>query len=49
MKITHFEIVDSRTGRVVATAKTRTGANRSVDSRDKAFGACRFTARAVWK
>lgn len=46
--ISHFEIVDSRTQKVVTTAKTRTGANRACDSRDAAFGAVRYFTRAIW-
>lgn len=46
--ITHYEIVDRHTNKIVGTAKTRTGANRSVDKRDNAYGAYRYFARAVW-
>jgi hypothetical protein len=45
--ITHYEIVDRKTGLVVGTAKTRTGANRSVDRRDNEYGAYRYFARSV--
>ena len=39
-----FQIVDRHTGAVVATAKTRAGANRAVDKRDNAYGAYRYYA-----
>lgn len=45
---THYEIVDKHTGRVVATATTRKGASRSVDRRDNAYGAYRYSARPVY-
>jgi hypothetical protein len=40
-----FQIIDSRTGAVVGTAKTISGARRSVDRRDNAFGAVRYAIR----
>jgi hypothetical protein len=47
-KPTHYEIVDRHTGRIVGTAKTRAGASRSVDKRDNAYGAYRYSARPVY-
>lgn len=46
--IIRFDIVDRQTGRVVGTAKTRTGARRSVDRRDNAYGGYRYSARPVY-
>lgn len=46
--ITRFDIIDQQTKRVVGTAKTRVAANRSVDRRDNAYGAYRYTAKAIW-
>lgn len=43
-----YEIVDKQTGRVVATAKTRAGADRAVDRRDNAYGAYRYSVRTIW-
>lgn len=43
-----YDIVDRQTGRVVATAKTRAAANRSVDKRDNAYGAYRYMANPVY-
>ncbi len=43
-----FDIIDRQTRKIVGTAKTRAGANRSVDRRDNEYGAYRFEARAVW-
>lgn len=43
-----FDIVDSRTGAVVGTAKTRAGATRSVDRRDNAFGGYRYSVRPIY-
>lgn len=40
-----FEIVDRQSGKVVATAKTLSGALRSVDRRDNAYGAYRYFHR----
>jgi hypothetical protein len=47
--ISHFEIVDKQTGKVVATAKTRAGARRAVDRRDNAWGGYRYISRTVYK
>ena len=46
--VTHYEIVDRQTKQVVATAKTRKSASTMVDRRDNAYGASRYSARAVW-
>lgn len=46
--IVRFDIVDRHTGKIVATAKTRAGANRIVDRKDNAYGAYRYTAKAIW-
>lgn len=43
-----YDIIDSRTGKIVTTAKTRQGATKAVDNRDSAYGACRYSARAIW-
>lgn len=43
-----YDIIDRQTGVVVGSAKTRSGATASVDRRDRAYGACRYMARAVW-
>lgn len=43
-----YDIVDKHTGKVVGTATTRKGATRSVDQRDNAYGAYRYSARAVY-
>lgn len=43
-----FNIVDSQTGAIVGTAKTRAGANRSADRRDNAYGAYRYRVVAVY-
>lgn len=48
MNPTHYEIIDSQTGFVVGTAKTRAGASRSVDKRDNAYGAYRYRANPVY-
>lgn len=45
---THYEIVDKHTGKVVGICKTRKRATTSVDKRDNAYGAYRYTARPVW-
>ncbi len=46
--IIRFDIIDRHTGKIVATAKTRSGANKAVDRRDNAYGAYRYYAKAVW-
>jgi len=46
--ITHYEIIDRRTGAVVGKAKTLKGATRAVDRRDNEYGAYRYTHRAVY-
>lgn len=43
-----FDIVDGQTGRKVGEAKTRAGANRSVDRRDNEYGAYRYRAVPVY-
>lgn len=40
-----YEIIDRHTGQVVGTAKTVKGARASVDRRDNAYGAYRYTYR----
>jgi hypothetical protein len=40
-----YVIIDRQTGGIVGRAKTRSGANRSVDRRDNEHGAYRFYAR----
>lgn len=46
--IARYDIVDKHTGAIVGKAKTRTGASRSVDRRDNAYGGYRYTARPVY-
>lgn len=46
-KPAHYEIVDRKTGAVVGHAKTLSGARRSVDRRDNAYGAYRYFHRKV--
>jgi hypothetical protein len=46
--ITHYEIIDNQTKAVVGKAKTRKSASKSVDRRDNAYGAYRYSARAVY-
>ena len=46
--IVRFDIVDSKTGRVVGSAKSRSRARLSVDKRDNAYGAYRYRAVAVY-
>lgn len=43
-----FNIVDSQTGAIVGSAKTRAGATRSVDKRDNAYGGYRYRAVPVY-
>lgn len=43
-----YDIIDTHTGAVVSTAKTRRGATRSVDQRDLAYGAVRFRAQPIY-
>ncbi len=43
----NYEIVDRHTGKVVGHAKTLSGALRSVDRRDNAYGAYRYFHRRV--
>jgi len=45
--VNNYEIVDRRTGKVVAHAKTLSGALRAVDRRDNAYGAVRYFHRRV--
>lgn len=40
-----FEIVDRQTGKTVATVKSLGAAIRSIDRRDNAYGAYRYTYR----
>ena len=47
-EIIRFDIIDRRTGNKVGEAKTRAGARRSVDRRDNAYGAARYTERPVY-
>lgn len=48
MNPTHYEIIDTQTGFVVGSAKTRAGARRSVDKRDNAYGGYRYRAVPVY-
>lgn len=48
MNPTHYEIIDTQTGFVVGSAKTRAGASRSVDKRDNAYGGYRYRAVPVY-
>lgn len=47
--IIRFDIIDNQTGKVVAKAKTRAGANRACDKRDLKYGAIRYSAKAIWE
>lgn len=40
-----YEIVDRKTGTVVATVRSLAAARRGVDLRDRAYGAYRYFAR----
>lgn len=42
-----YNIIDTQTGKIVATAKTLSGALRACDRRDNAYGAVRYVARRV--
>lgn len=44
----HYEIIDRYTAAVVGRAKTFSAALRSVDRRDRAYGASRYFHRAVY-
>jgi len=46
--IVRYDIVDRHTGKIIAAAKTRAAANRIVDRKDLAYGAYRYTAKAIW-
>lgn len=48
MQPTHYNIVDTHTGRIVAKAKTRASASRAVDRRDNEYGAYRYRAVPVY-
>jgi len=43
-----YDIVDNHTKTVVGACKTRVAASKAVDKRDNAYGACRYSAVAVW-
>jgi len=45
---TRWDIVDNRTGAVVGSAKSRNRAHRSADKRDLAYGAIRYSVRAIY-
>lgn len=45
---TRYEIIDARTGKVVATARTRDQAYEKADKRDMAYGGVRYTVRPIW-
>lgn len=42
-----FEVYDKQTGKTVASAKTREGARRAVDTRDNNYGGYRYGYRAA--
>ncbi len=44
----HYEVIDVRTGLVVKTCKTRNGATRSADNRDRSYGAVVCVVRPVY-
>lgn len=46
--IKHFEIIDTHTGKVVATRNTRSGATRTKDNLDEKYGAVRYVSRPVY-
>jgi len=47
--IKHFEIIDTQTGAVVGTAKTRSSASNKKDRMDAKYGAVRYVARPVYE
>ena len=46
--IKHFEIIDTHTGKVVATCTTRNGATRTKDNLDSKYGAVRYISQPVY-
>lgn len=46
--IIRYDIVDRHTSKVVGSAKTRARAHASADKRDNAYGAYRYSVRAVY-
>lgn len=47
--IIRYDIIDRHTGKTVGQAKTRARASASVDRRDNAYGAYRYTAEPVYE
>lgn len=43
-----YQVLDIQTGFVVKTCKTRNGATRTADNRDRAYGAVRFVVKPVY-
>ncbi len=43
-----YELVDTKTGKVVASFAKSASAYRSADRRDAAYGAVRYIVRPVW-
>jgi hypothetical protein len=48
MTLVRVDIIDKHTGRKVGECKTLRAASRSVDRRDNAYGAYRYSARPVY-
>lgn len=46
--IVRYELIDSRTGRLLGTYKHRAVANNRRDKLDNEYGAYRYKVRAVW-
>lgn len=44
-----YDIIDRKTGFKVGSAKTRAGATRSCDKRDKEYGAYRYYAKPIYE
>lgn len=43
-----YQVLDIQTGYAVKTCKTRNGATRAADIRDKNYGAVRFVVKPVY-
>lgn len=47
--ITHYQIMNRRTGQKVGTVKTKQGARRAVDNHDNKYGGYAHHAVAIYK
>lgn len=45
---TRYELIDSRTGAVIGTYRSRTRAYARADRMDAEYGAVRYVVRPVW-